>query len=146
MALKGSYSTLLLSLVLLGAWLALATGRLPNPAKDQFLRRHWDNPKTQATNNTAYCRLLTRCRGIYRRNNTFIHAPTDAINSVCTNGGRPISGNRRRSIRLFRLTICKFNPNARNYTGKSLFRRIVIICRNRFPVRLVRPIRFRPWL
>ncbi|TFJ95764.1 HMG1 2-like protein [Platysternon megacephalum] len=141
MALKGSYSALLLSLVLMGAWLALASGQQQTSTNDQFLRRHWDNPKTQATSNTAYCRLLTRCRGISRRNNTFIHDSITAINSICTgNRDGPVT-----SRRTFKITVCKFNPNTGTATGTPLVHRIVVICKKKLPVRFVTSVRPKIW-
>nr|XP_032651274.1 ribonuclease-like [Chelonoidis abingdonii] len=142
MALKRSYPALLLSLVLLGAWLALANGQSRLPTNDRFLRRHWDNPKTKVTNETSYCNLQTSARGLPKKNNIFIHARIAVINRVCTTDGRPFSGNQRQSIRRFRLTACKLKADGSTYTEKRLTRRIVISCRNRLPVRLVRIIRF----
>ncbi|XP_044841800.1 ribonuclease homolog [Mauremys mutica] len=141
MALKISYPALLLSLVLLGAWLALASGQLPTSTNDQFLRRHWDNPKTKATNNTAYCRLLTRCRGISRRNNTFVHDSIRAINSICT--GKP--DGLVTSPRTFKITICRFNPTTGTATGTPLVHRIVVNCKRQLPVRFVRSVRPKIW-
>ncbi|XP_024069256.1 ribonuclease homolog [Terrapene carolina triunguis] len=141
MALKGSYPVLLLSLVLLGARLALASGQQSTSTNDQFLRWHWDNPKTQATNNTAYCRLLTHCRGISRRNNTFIHDSITAINSICT-GKRdgPVT-----SPRTFKITVCKFNLKTGTATGTPLFHRIVVICKKKLPVHFVKSVRPTIW-
>ncbi|KAH1182124.1 ribonuclease-like [Mauremys mutica] len=144
MALKRSYPSLLLSLVLLGAWLALANGQSGRLTNDRFLRRHWGNPKTKVTNNTSYCNLLTSARGLAKKNNIFIHARIAVINRVCTTGGRPTAGNQRQSIRPFRLTTCKLKADGSTYTEKQLTRRIVVSCRNRLPVRLVRIIRYRP--
>ncbi|XP_042710924.1 ribonuclease-like [Chrysemys picta bellii] len=144
MALKRSYPTLLLSFVLLGVWLALASGQSQSWNNDRFLRRHWDNPKTQATTNTTYCDLQTSARGLAKKNNIFIHARIAVINNVCTTGGRPSIGNQRQSIRRFRLTVCKLNANGSTYTETPLTRRIVVFCRNKLPVRLVRIVRFRP--
>ncbi|TFJ96068.1 5-hydroxytryptamine receptor 5A-like [Platysternon megacephalum] len=144
MALKGSYYTLLLSLVLLGAWLDLASGQSQRRTNDRFLRRHWDNPKTQAPTSTTYCDLQTNARGLAKKNNIFIHARIALINNICTTGGTPSIGNQSQSIRRFRLTVCKLNADGNTYTERRLARRIVVSCRNKLPVRLVRIIRFRP--
>ncbi|XP_074838270.1 angiogenin-like [Carettochelys insculpta] len=43
---KGSYLVLLPSLILLASWLALALGQSTTMMNEQFLKQHWDNPKT----------------------------------------------------------------------------------------------------
>ncbi|XP_067404340.1 ribonuclease-like [Emydura macquarii macquarii] len=134
MALKGSCPALLLSLVLLGTWLTLASGQLAAPTNDRFLRRHWDFPKTMNGNNTAYCDLQTRSRGINGMNNTFIHARIAKINRICAKKRTgPVTSQQR-----FPLTVCRFNSTTQSYTGRSLTRRIMVVCKNRLPVRFRR--------
>ncbi|XP_075768315.1 ribonuclease-like [Pelodiscus sinensis] len=133
MALKGSCAALLLPLALLGAWLALASGQPnPSPSNDLFLRRRWDNPKTPAPSGTKYCSLLTRCRGISKQNNTFIHAPIASINGVCAkkpNGKVTSQGP-------FKLTSCKFQGST--YIGTSLSKKIRVTCKSGVPVTFVK--------
>uniref|UniRef100_A0A8C8S019 Ribonuclease A-domain domain-containing protein n=1 Tax=Pelusios castaneus TaxID=367368 RepID=A0A8C8S019_9SAUR len=149
MALKGPYPTLMLSFVLLGAWLALASGQRefqdspflrpgPQPTtNDRFLKRHWDFPKTASGNNTDYCSLQTRCRKINGQNNTFIHSSIKTINDICARARNgPVTSRLR-----FNITVCRFNSTTNSYKGMSLTRRIRVICRNRLPVRYVRFVR-----
>ncbi|XP_075768190.1 ribonuclease-like [Pelodiscus sinensis] len=158
MALRGSCPTLLLALALLGAWLALASGQRPKGTYDMFLRRHWDNPKTPVNSSivkpkfsvvifplpSPYCDLQTRARGI-QGSNIFIHERLAVISSLCKKGGRPLPRGRRISKRPLSLTLCKTFPMGQGYTEKSASRRIVVVCRNKRPVRLLRVVRPSSW-
>ncbi|XP_074838909.1 ribonuclease-like [Carettochelys insculpta] len=138
MALKGSCSVLLLPLVLLGAWLAIAQPL--EQENDNFLLKHWDDPRSEDMNGT-YCDAMMRRRELYgQANNTFIHAPVGSINSICTLGGQPGLPNERHSVAAFDITVCAFNSSSRAYDEMRYRRRIVLACMEGLAVGYVRHI------
>ncbi|XP_038224970.1 ribonuclease-like [Dermochelys coriacea] len=140
MALKGSCPVLLLPLILLGAWLALASGQLLNEKNDKFLLQHWNYPRSEDSNGT-YCDTMTQCREMYGQEaNTFIHAPMGSINSIRSLGGTPGKPNKCHRVAPFDDTICVFNSTSRAYTGTRYVCRIVLDCWKGLPVDYVRHI------
>ncbi|XP_054850124.1 ribonuclease-like [Eublepharis macularius] len=135
-------SALLLLLVLLG----------PLPASSQthaaFLRKHMDYPKTDPNlTDRLYCNHMMQRRGmttpICKEFNTFIHAPTNDVDAICTNRGTHSSGNLYNSSAYFNLTNCKVNGPQRppcNYRGFTSYQRIQVACENSLPVHFQRRI------
>ncbi|KAH1182143.1 ribonuclease-like [Mauremys mutica] len=136
MAPKGPHPLLFLTLVLLAACLA----QLSEGANyRQFLNRHVDFPKSG--NDRLYCNRIMQRRGLTRPvckpTNTFIHAPANQVQAICTYAGR-CHGRNCDSNASFSLTICRVRPGSRPgrcvYRASTRNRRIRVGCRQRLPV------------
>ncbi|XP_006113901.2 ribonuclease-like [Pelodiscus sinensis] len=140
MALTGTWSTLLLPLILLGAGLALANKHPWDEQNDRFLLRHWNYPRSEAPDGT-YCQAMMQHRDLSGQDsNTFIHAPAGSINSICSLGGRPGLPNQRRSVAPFHLTLCALNATSHAYAETRYHRRVVLACWRGLPVDYVKHI------
>ncbi|XP_074838269.1 ribonuclease homolog [Carettochelys insculpta] len=128
MTMKGSCPALRLSLVLLAAWLALALGQ----TNDDFLKRHWDNPKTSAPCLPAYCYTATGVRGIPHQDTVFIHEPVATIQDICKDKkeGEETSNNP------LKLTECTFKVGIAS--GKESNSKITVECKDNLPVKFVK--------
>ncbi|XP_038226107.2 ribonuclease [Dermochelys coriacea] len=143
MAQRGPYPTLLL--VLLAAWLALARGET---YYKKFLRQHVDYPRTAILDARTYCNQMMQRRGmtspVCKFTNTFVHASTDSITTICGPGGTPVSGNLRDSTASFAITTCRLQGGSQrppcNYNGGTSTQRIHITCEGELPVHYDRAI------
>ncbi|XP_034642577.1 ribonuclease-like [Trachemys scripta elegans] len=135
MAMRRPHLRLLLPLVLLAAYLALASGTPWTRLKNRFRKHHVDFPQSPANFPNSYCEMMMWKRGIYRTFiNTFIHAPMRSIKRVCSVGGIHISTGLRKSIFHFSVTTCRYSPQIGSYIEENYSRHIVIGCWNRLPV------------
>ncbi|XP_034642522.1 ribonuclease-like [Trachemys scripta elegans] len=125
---------LLLPLILLATCLALASGKPWVELNKIFQKHHVDYPRTVVPNPLSYCNTMMKKRGLYGTPvNTFIHALPLSINSICLIG-TPRPDGLRESRAFFTVTICRYNPRIRSYSGTYVSRRIAIGCWNRLPV------------
>ncbi|KAM7149920.1 ribonuclease [Macrochelys suwanniensis] len=137
MAQRGHH--LLLLLVWLVTWLALARGETRN---EKFLRQHVDYPKSSAPDSRTYCNQMMQRRGmtspVCKFTNTFVHASADTITTVCGSGGTPASGDLRDSNASFSLTTCQLQGGSQkppcNYNANASTQRIRIACGGGLPV------------
>ncbi|XP_053901050.1 ribonuclease-like [Malaclemys terrapin pileata] len=91
MAPRGPHPTILLPLLLLAASLAqLSEGA----SYSQFLNQHIDLPKSSTSSDQNYCELMMQRRSLTRpfciTSNTFIQAPTNQVQGVCSSGRKRI--------------------------------------------------------
>ncbi|XP_067412544.1 ribonuclease-like [Emydura macquarii macquarii] len=134
MAMRGPRPTLLLTLVLLAASLALSSGQSCAEKNRIFQKHHVDNSLLSILP-TPYCNWMMRRREIYGKPlNTFINAPIPRINKICSGGGTPSGNGLRRSKFRFHTITCRFNLRTRSYNGRGLSQRIIIRCCNGLPV------------
>ncbi|KYO17165.1 ribonuclease pancreatic precursor [Alligator mississippiensis] len=129
---------LLLLLTLLSAWPTVDSRETPN---QKFQRQHVD-PFTRPPYNDVYCNQRMKAQGmtlgICKTKNTFIHAPSSSINSICTGAGTNPHGNYYYSNSNFLITDCTFvsgsPPNGCVYRARSYNQRICIACTGNLPV------------
>ncbi|XP_044841802.1 ribonuclease-like [Mauremys mutica] len=134
MAPRGPCPALLLPLVLLATCLVLASGQPWVELNKLFQKHHVDYPRTTVPNPSSYCNTMMKRRGLYFTPvNTFIHAPTLSINSICL-FGTPRRDRLHESRVLIPVTTCRYDPRIRSYRGTYVSRKIVIGCWNRLPV------------
>ncbi|TFJ99640.1 2-oxoglutarate and iron-dependent oxygenase domain-containing protein 3 [Platysternon megacephalum] len=113
MAPRGHHSVLLLPLVLLATGLAqLSEGA----SYSQFLNQRIDLPKSSASTDQNSCELMMQCRGLTRpfciTSNTFIQAPTNQVQGVCSSGRKRIRDNVYNSIARFHVATCQLTSIA----------------------------------
>ncbi|KAG6924142.1 hypothetical protein G0U57_018236, partial [Chelydra serpentina] len=94
MAPRGSHPALLLPLVLLTPGLAqLSEGT----SYSHFLSQHIEFPKSSASSDQNYCKLMMQHRDLTHpfciTSNTFIQAPTNQVQGVCSSGGKWVCDN-----------------------------------------------------
>ncbi|XP_054851409.1 probable inactive ribonuclease-like protein 12 [Eublepharis macularius] len=141
MAQRGPRLRTAMSFLLLAACLAVATAK----SYQKFLMEHFDYPMSNVPDPQRYCDLLMKRRNMATSHhckhlNTFVHADTSQIISVCGEGGEPLTGDLRESVDSFPLTLCKLKrgswaPDCR-YGVATGVEKIVIACENGFPVHL----------
>ncbi|XP_075768150.1 ribonuclease-like [Pelodiscus sinensis] len=128
MALIGPRPSLLLSLALLAASLALASGFPCLLKRHVFRRNHVDFPQTQAPNANTYCNERMKAVKLCKETaHTFIHAPVRIIDSVCKKGTL-VQPDLVKSQDSFPVTTCVYLPASGSYIGKSYSRQIVLRC------------------
>ncbi|XP_067404377.1 ribonuclease-like [Emydura macquarii macquarii] len=135
MAPKGPRPALLLTLGLLAACLALASGQTWVELNKIFLKHHVDYPRTRVPNPRNYCNVMMKARGLYWTPvNTFMHAPIQSINSICSVNGTPLGGGLHQSKASIPVTTCRYSPKGGFYTTNTISRKIVIGCWNKLAV------------
>ncbi|XP_062993856.1 ribonuclease-like [Elgaria multicarinata webbii] len=141
MAERGPRSQLTMPLILLVAWLAVASAE----SFHKFLNQHVDYPMTEVPDAQRYCSLMMKRRNLATTNhckhlNTFVHVDVSQIQAVCGQGGEPTTGDLRESYASFPLTLCKLQrgswaPDCK-YEGTTNTERIIIACEGGNPVHL----------
>ncbi|XP_067420085.1 ribonuclease-like [Emydura macquarii macquarii] len=136
MAPRGPRPTLLLTLGLLAACLALASGQAWAELHKIFLKHHVDYPRPSPPFIGSYCDFVMRERGLYGTQvNTFIHEPSQSINSICLGNGTPLGGGLYQSKAFIPITTCRYRRQTGSYPNDEFdSRKIVIGCWNRLAV------------
>ncbi|XP_067404365.1 ribonuclease-like [Emydura macquarii macquarii] len=135
MAPRGPRPTLLLTLGLLAACLALASGQTWVEVNKIFRKHHVNYPRTPVPNPSSYCNVTMKARGLYWTPvNTFIHAPIQSINSICSVNGTSRGGGLYESKAFITVTTCRYNPKGSSYSMTYLSRKIIIGCWNKLAV------------
>ncbi|KAG6923026.1 ribonuclease-like [Chelydra serpentina] len=131
MAPRGPRLALLLPLIQLTVCLALASGQSCRDRNYRFRWNHVDIRRLSHTRHNSYCNMRMKKMSIYEKAvNTFIHAPSEAVNFICMGGGIRIPPDLLRSKRYFKLTTCTYNKSL-SYTGRYHRRQIVVRCCHR---------------
>ncbi|XP_053120220.1 ribonuclease-like [Hemicordylus capensis] len=136
---KGPGCQILLFLLFIPAALLMPPSE--GTSYQDFLRRHLDNPKTDFQDDSTYCNLMMQSRGLScQTSNTFIHASTQQLTSICSSRGKILEGNQS-SKTLFPITICARKKRLAvvrcRYNGKSKIRRIRVTCERGLPVHYI---------
>ncbi|XP_067404328.1 ribonuclease-like [Emydura macquarii macquarii] len=136
MAPRGPRPALLLTLGLLAACLALASGQTWVELNKIFLNHHVDYPRSSPPIIGSYCDFEMRGRGLYwTQVNTFIEAPSEAINSICSENGTPLGGGLHQSKAFIPVNTCRYDPQTDSYPhDEFVSRKIVIGCWNKLAV------------
>ncbi|CAM5153336.1 unnamed protein product, partial [Eretmochelys imbricata] len=108
MASRGPHPALLLPLILLATSLAqLREGT----SYSQFSNQHIEFPKSSASSDQISCELMMQRQGLTRpfgiTGDTFIQAPTNQVQGVCSSGGKRVRDNVYNSIARFHITTCQ---------------------------------------
>uniref|UniRef100_A0A8C3S9K0 Ribonuclease A-domain domain-containing protein n=1 Tax=Chelydra serpentina TaxID=8475 RepID=A0A8C3S9K0_CHESE len=91
-----------------------------------FLSQHIEFPKSSASSDQNYCKLMMQHRDLTHpfciTSNTFIQAPTNQVQGVCSSGGKWVCDNIYNSIMCCTQNIARFDITECQLTSSFLGR------------------------